>query len=134
MYSIYGIEESEASRKNLYYIIWYLCKWKQLNCENYFYHVFITSQGNGHVIKSLTNICLHPFPWKLIYLTRFNSVPIFNRLITLVSANSITCVHSLACVINFNMCFMSNMLCMTYRQIDSGVTTTNIFMFIIISI
>ena len=84
MYSIYGIEENNVSKENIYYFIWYL---KRNNivvktlflCVNY-------CQGNNPVIIPINNICYSLFYFRhLFVLTTFISLAIFNWFIPLVS-------------------------------------------------
>ena len=56
MYSIYGIEESDTSKKPLLYDL--LLKDNQLCNENYFYCVFIIYKGSDHIMKTLNKSML----------------------------------------------------------------------------
>ena len=77
--------------------------------------MFVTAQGDYHVINSLTTLFLHAFLLTFIYLKIFYYVPIFNRFIQLVSVYAIACVHLIAYVINSNSCLVSNLLDMNYE-------------------
>ena len=79
-------------RKPLLYYLVYIRKDKQLHCENYFYYVFITAQGNDHVIKTLKTF-FHLFLRKFIYLTIFHSISIFNGFIELMRVCDIICIN-----------------------------------------
>ena len=71
MYYIYGIGESILSRENLCYIIWCIFKQKQINCEKYFYCVFITVMEITTQPSPLITI-YRPFIRTFIYLTRLH--------------------------------------------------------------
>ena len=83
----------------LYYLLF---NDKQLRCENYFYHVFITVRQNEHVMKPLNNYFYSPFLQKFIYLKIFQSVSILNMFILSVRIYAIICVCWPIHVINFN--------------------------------
>ena len=91
IYFMYGIEESNVIRENIFYNIWYIFREKQLRCENVFYCVFMTVRGTNTSWKPLI-FFLNPFIWTFISLIIFHSVPILNRFIPLVIVTDITWV------------------------------------------
>ena len=56
MYCIYGIEESDKSRKSLLYYLVY--KEKQMCCEKSFYRVFMIEKGDDHIMNPFNNYLL----------------------------------------------------------------------------
>ena len=93
MYYIYGIEEIEVSGENLCSIICYICKEKQIHCENIFIVCLLLHRGISTSWRPLIALCYIPLLRKLIYLEIFESFPIFNGFIPLVSVNAILCVY-----------------------------------------
>ena len=83
VYSIYGIEESDVSGENLYYIIWYL-KRKKCIVKNLFIMCLLLQRGINTPWIPLIIICYSIFFQTFIYLEIFHSVSIFKGFIMLV--------------------------------------------------
>ena len=118
VHSIYGTEESSASWGNLSFIIWYICKYKQLHYEKYFIMFLLLNRGMTKSWSFLITISIVSLFGHLFIWWHFTMLPFSTGLITLVIVYAITCTTSIACMINFNPCLVSNLLGTNYEYYD----------------